>query len=126
MKHSILALMALAFSTAVAAEWMKVGETKNYEVFIDPDTISIDGHLRKAWQVRNQKMQNRGDESDEFRMEYDCKEERNRTLYWSVHSEHFALGALKKLALESSHWSPIRPYSIDWDILKIACAKQPN
>ena len=126
MKHLILALMALAFSAPVAAEWVKVGETVNYDIFIDPNTISADGHLRKSWEIRNLKMQGRAGESDQYRMEYDCKERKSRTLYWSVHSGPFALGELMKLALEASYWNPIRPYTTDWIVLKIVCLKQPQ
>jgi hypothetical protein len=126
MNHLVLALIALTFSAPVAAEWLKVGETENYDAFIDPDTISTDGHLRKSWEIRNLKMQSRAGESDQFRMEYDCKEKKSRTLYWSVHSGHFALGELTKLGLETSYWNPIRRYTIDWDLLKIVCTKQPK
>lgn len=126
MEHLVLAAIALTFSASVAAEWLKVGQTENYDLFIDPDTISSDGDLRKSWEIRNLKMQSRAGESDQYRMEYDCKEEKSRTLYWSVHSGHFALGELTKLGLETSYWNPIRRYTIDWDLLKLVCSMQPK
>ncbi len=124
MKRLILALTTLTFSVAVSADWMKMGETENYEVFIDPNTISAEGYLRKSWQIRNLKMQSRAGESDQYRMEHDCKEKKSRTLYWSVHSRYFAGGELMKLALETSYWHPVLPHTIDWDIQKIVCSGQ--
>lgn len=126
MKRLILALMTLAFNASVTAEWLKIGETENYDVLIDLDTTLADGHLRKSWQIRNLKTQSRAGESDLFRMQYDCKEEKNRTLYWIVYSGRFAGGKSTGLGLEASRWSPIRPHTIDWDILKIVCSKQPK
>jgi hypothetical protein len=125
-KHFVLAFIALTSSASVAAEWLRIGETESYDIFIDPDTISADGHLRKSWEIRNLKIQSRAGESDQFRMEYDCKGERSRILYWSVHTGRFALGKLTKLGLEASLWHPIRPYTIDWDLLRIVCSKQPK
>jgi hypothetical protein len=126
MKTAILAFIALTFSASAAAEWVKVGLTDDYDVFIDPDTISAEGQFRKSWEIRNLKRQDRFGESDQYRMEYDCKERRNRTLYWSVHTGYFALGELTKLALETSYWHPIRPYTTDWIVLRIVCLKQPK
>jgi hypothetical protein len=126
MKTAILAFIALTFSALAAAEWVKVGLTDDYDIFIDPDTISAEGQFRKSWEIRNLKMQERFGESDQYRMEYDCKERRGRTLYWSVHTGHFALGELTKLALETSYWHPIRPYTVDWIVLRIVCLKQPR
>jgi hypothetical protein len=126
MKTAILAFIALTFSASAAAEWVKVGLTDDYDVFIDPDTISAEGQFRKSWEIRNLKTQDRFGESDQYRMEYDCKDKRTRILYWSVHTGHFALGELTKLALEASHWHPIRPNTTDWIVLRIVCLKQPK
>jgi hypothetical protein len=125
MKPAVLAVVALILSPPVAADWVKVGITDAYDVFIDPDSISAEGELRKSWEIRNLKTRARAGESDQYRMEYDCKAQKTRTLYWSVHTEHFALGELAKLALEASEWNPIRRYSTEWIILRIVCLRQP-
>ena len=125
MKAAVLALFALAFSAPVVADWVKVGITHDYDVFLDPDSISAEGELRKSWEIRNLKTQARAGESDQYRMEYDCKTERFRTLYWSVHTGYFALGELSKLALEASEWHPIGRYTTEWIILRIVCLRQP-
>ena len=120
----VLALMALAFSASVPADWVKMGETESYDVFVDADGVSGDGRLRKSWQIRNLKTQGRAGESDLFRIEHDCEEEKSRTLYWSVYSRHFAGGKGMKLGLEASHWSPVHPHTIEWAIQRIVCSKQ--
>jgi len=124
MKPAVLAFAALTFSAPLAADWVRVGMTNEYDVFLDPDTISAEGEFRKSWEIRNLKTQARVGESDQYRMEYDCKEQKTRTLYWSVHTGHFALGELAKLALEASDWKPIRRFSTEWIILRIVC-RQP-
>ena len=125
MKSAALAFVVLTFSAPLAAGWMKVGITKDYDVFVDPDSISAEGELRKSWEIRNLKTKSRAGQSDQYRMEYDCKAQKTRTLYWSVHTEHFALGELAKLALEASEWNPIRRYSTEWIILRIVYLRQP-
>ncbi len=124
MKRLMLALIALTFSATVAAAWVKVGEDVNYEAFIDPDTIRMNGNFRKAWLIRNLKMKEKAGQSDRLQMEYDCKEERERTLYWSFHSARFAGSELLKLDIDETKWSPVPPYTIEWDILKLVCSKQ--
>jgi hypothetical protein len=121
MKRLMLALVALAFSATVAANWVKVGETENYDAFIDRDTIVKNGQLRKFWMIRNLKMQSRVGQSDRFQEEYDCQEERGRTLYWSTHSGSMASGEMLGLIQRVTDWSPIPPHTIDWDILKFVC-----
>lgn len=125
MRPAVLAFAALTFGAPAAADWVKVGITNDYDVFVDPDSISAEGELRKSWEIRNLKTRDRAGQSDQYRMEYDCKAQKTRTLYWSVHTEHFALGELAKLALEASEWNPILRYSTEWVVLRIVCLRQP-
>lgn len=124
MKRLMLALVALIFSATVAAAWVKVGEDVNYEAFIAPDNIRITGNFRKAWLIRNLMAKEKAGQSERLQMEYDCREERERTLYWSVHSSRFAGNELLEIDTEETRWSPVPPYTIEWDILKIVCSKQ--
>lgn len=124
MKRLTLALIALTFNATVSAGWVKVGEDVNYEAFIAPDNIRINGNFRKAWLIRNLKSKEQAGQSDRLQMEYDCKEERDRTLYWSVHSSRFAGSELLELDTEEKKWTPVPPYTIEWDILKLVCSKQ--
>lgn len=126
MKRLMLFIIALAFSANVAANWVKVGETENYEAFIDRDTVVTNGQLRRFWLIRNLKTQGRVGQSDRFQEEYDCKEERGRTLYRSAHSGRMASGEVLGLTQRVTDWSPIPPHTIDWGILKTVCSDQPQ
>ena len=126
MKRLMITLIALTFSATVAADWVKVGETENYDAFIDRDTIVTNGQLRKFWLIRNLKTQSRVGQSDRFQEEYDCEEESGRTLSRSAHSGRMASGEVLGLTQRVTDWSPIPPHTIDWRILKKVCSDQPQ
>jgi hypothetical protein len=119
-------LIALLFvSGSASAEWVKIDEGKEMSSYIDPTTIRKDGNLRKVWQIQDLKQREKGGElSRQARLEYDCKNERFRTLSISTHSEPMANGmSLFQTTAASTPWNDIPPRSVAEAALKIVCAR---
>lgn len=116
-------LLALVAAPAWA-EWVKLGENDEMILYIDPGSIRKNGNLRKVWDIKDLKQRDEGGEmSTRTRNEYDCKEERRRTLSFSAHSEPMAGGeTLSSKNYSDGEWRAIPPGSVSARILKIVCA----
>jgi hypothetical protein len=122
--RTILGALLLAISLPAVAEWVEVAETDKVHVYLDPATIRKDGNLRKAWELQNLKQRDKsGYLSRRFLWEFDCKEERRRSLSFSIHSEPMAGGNVLGSESETDPWHHIAPGTIAADILKRVCSK---
>jgi hypothetical protein len=121
-KSLLLSLLLLATGSAWA-EWVKIPVSG--DLYIDPATIRKDGNLRKIWGIRDLEQRDKnGAMSIRTRVEYDCKEERNRVLVISTHTELMAGGTTIESFGESPRgWVEIPPGSTHETILKIVCAQ---
>jgi hypothetical protein len=120
-------LLALLLSTGCAwAEWQEVGRSVQAVVYIDPENIYKNGNLRRVWTLIDTAEKDKdGTASIRTRNEYDCKEERMRTLSISHHSEAGAGGnqLFSYTFAGQTAWSDIPPKTGTFTILKIVCAK---
>jgi hypothetical protein len=126
MKKLLLTLLtSLVLSGAAWAEWVLIIENVSIYRYIDPATIRKEGSLRRVWEIQNFKRPNKiGELSYRVRAEYDCKQERDRLLSFSTHSEYMASGATLYSSPEGpGTWNDIPPGSIAETVLKIVCAK---
>ncbi len=126
MKKLLLTLLtALMLTGAAWAEWEKIAENDFAEYYIDRATIRKDGNLRRMWDMFNLREQDKnGTSSIRARAEYDCKQERQRTLSISAHSEPMSKGIpLKDGMHDALLWIDIPPNSVAEKMLKIVCAK---
>ena len=63
--------------------------------------------------------------SDKAHHEYDCKDERSRTLYFTLHSRNMERGNVAYLGDGiRNNWTPVFSDSISERNWKIACGKQ--
>ncbi len=115
-------LLALVAAPAWA-EWVMVDKNDEATFYIDPATIRKDGNLRRVWELQNLKQHDNGVISWRALKEYDCKEERSRTLTASIHSEPMAGGKVLHMNDAASPWSYIAPGTFSAIYLKHACAK---
>lgn len=106
------------------AEWVKVSASDTSSFYIDPASIRKAGNLRKVWQIADLEQRDTvdGEMSRRTRAEYDCKEERFRSLAFSYHSEPMAGGETLRSKDGVGTWSAIPPGSVAANILKIVCA----
>lgn len=118
-------LLALLLVTGPAwAEWVKIDSGDLRDFYIDPQTIRIDGNLRRVWIIQNLKERDKsGALSRRAREEYDCKQERYRVLSFSSQSESMAGGTALFELEEPLKWRDIPPGSIGEAMLKIVCTR---
>lgn len=123
----VLKVVCAPVSTPDLAKWVKVDEAEDGSIafYIDPDSIRKNGNLRKVRQIQNLKQRDKdGFMSRRMLKEYDCKEERSRTLSLSTHSDPMAGGVtLWSKDYSDNEWSAIPPNTVGETLLKIICAK---
>lgn len=127
-------IMFLTMSSGAAcAEWVLA--TGNDEtgllVYIDPDSIRRNGNLAKMWQLYDYKTVQTvaGDSLLSMKRfnEYDCVEERTRTLGYTWFSGNMGSGKVVFSTPEVQQWEPIGSRTINHTLWKVACdRKQPG
>ena len=123
MKKIIIACLLATSGASAIAEWTRVFDTDLTIFYIDLGTIRKDGRFRKVWEMQDQKIRHEnGVLSSRYRIEYDCKEERNRILSFTSYSG--SMGSGKDLITGSSTypWNDIPPKTAFEGNLKIVCA----
>jgi hypothetical protein len=114
-------ILLMSFSTW--AQWSPVAVDVDGTIFnFDYSTIRKDGELRKVWTLSNfvEKDPN-GVMSSRVRMEYDCKNERNRYLSFKLFSDKNANGVTIDSGDVPSPWKDIAPDTAAWRLMQIAC-----
>jgi len=97
-------------------------------MYVDPDTIRRKGDLVKMWQLYDFKTVQTvaGDSylSSKNQSEFDCTEERSRTLAYTWFSGN--MGSDKPVYSNSDEgkWSPVEPRSVCLTLWKFACGKK--
>ena len=131
-----LALLLLIAAAPARAEWVKVetsergffssvlsGETVYY---IDPSTITREGSFRRVWEIHDLGDKgSQGERSILASVEYDCAENRMRTLKATGKSQRMARGEIIPLRQVFDEWIVLRRGKDDemfFRILKIVCA----
>lgn len=77
----ILCFLITLVAAPALAGWERVAENDDVTYYIDPATIQKDGDSRKVWKILDLKQKGKNDEMlRKALVEYDCKEERSRTL----------------------------------------------
>lgn len=131
MRKVILMVLLAVVSNSAIAEWVAVGNDTNrsYTAYIDFSTIRINGDKVKMWELRdfNSAQESSGGKpylSLMVQIEYDCKEEQVRDLYFSEHSGNMREGEVVNSSSKHSKWQPVSPESIGEAMWKVACGKQ--
>jgi hypothetical protein len=120
----LLASLLIFFTGSVRAEWIQISSNDDVIFFIDYSTIRKEGNFRKVWELQNLKKRHEsGALSFRGRYEYDCKQERNRNLSMSSHSERFAGGAVILAVDIVGDWQEIPPDTTASKYFKAACSK---
>jgi hypothetical protein len=116
----------LALGTAAPAwadNWVHVKETKDVVFYIDPSSISKDGHLRKAWELMNLKRRSKSAVmSTRALFEYDCKMQKVRILSGVSYSKPMAEGEILS-SFSTYDWQKVTPGTDDVVTFKFVCAK---
>lgn len=109
-----------------AAGLVKVGDSETMFVYANPFSIRKNNNKVKMWELFDLKSAKEGDGGQKYlsvmhQAEYDCKENRYRTLTVSYHSENKAKGTLIFTDTHTQKWDSIVKESADEVFWKIAC-----
>ena len=132
----VISIMLLAgMSSGAAAEWVKISELYNSTVYADPAASSRSGSLVQMSDMRMDCSEcnlvlsfgDRRYTSQTRRAEYDCKEERIRTIY-AISSGYPDSGNMNESKTvvstrATSDWRPLLPGTADEMLWKVACGK---
>ena len=120
----VLCLLFALVAGPAWAGWVKAGETNASVLYIDPASISKDGHLRKVLEIRDSKQRNEiGARSLRGLFESDCKEGKSRNLSVSAHSDSMAGGKILLSTSDPNSWNAVQPGTAVGSILKNVRAK---
>ena len=131
MKRLLLGLMLLVTATAASAEWTRIASGGNGELieYVDRATIRRNGNLVKMWDLADHKTIQKGAAGESYlssksQQEYECKEEKVRTLAFTWFDEQMGNGkVVYSVGNARGEWSPIEPESMGEALWKIACGK---
>ena len=129
MKKVYAALLIAAIHAGAMAEWLRVGSNERTTMYADPSTIRKSGSLVKIWCLSDEvNIKDDGGGSLPYlsskdQSEYDCKEEHQRTLYFTNHIENMGKGEVVFVSTTPLKWIPIAPGSLIEAPWKIACNK---
>jgi len=130
MRKSLVVALLLVASSSESAEWVKVGSSAIFTAYADIAAIRRQGELVKMWHVYDFKTSQRTDAGKAFmsimaQEEYDCKEERWRTLHESYHSGNMRSGeTIDTVSSGLGRWEPIPPDSVGKALWILACSKR--
>lgn len=114
-------------SPSAKAEWLKVQVFKSGDtLYFDPTTIYKDGQFRQVWQLLDLKHKEPryGAQSMEVKIEYDCKEERQRGLEMIYHSGSMRSGQIITSSKGIDKWRSFDTGTGPDTMLDIVCDKR--
>ena len=127
-KALMMVLLAVVSSSAVA-EWVEIGGNESATAYADRATIEKAGNLVKMWDLLDFKVTQARPygtpyRSQKTRQEYDCKEDRARTLDVLRYSENMGGGEEARADSDSDEWKAARPGSTLAMLRAFACGNQ--
>jgi len=131
MQRFVFLLAALLCCTGAAAEWVRVGGNNNVGVYADPKSISKKGSNTTMTSLLNftqaQTDRSIGKKpylSQKDSREYDCVNQRQRLLRFSLRSQFMFAGELVRSNADDGEWQPVEPGSLGEALWKFACRKK--
>jgi hypothetical protein len=126
---SLITLLLLSSGSAYA-EWVSIGANnqRGRTVYTDPDTIHLKGDVMTMWSLNDYKtIQTMGSTSYlsyKVQTEYDCAEERFRTLASTFFSGNMGSGVVVYSISNESKWLLVEPGSLGQSEWEVACDKE--
>ena len=122
---SITLFAALFMSTAGQAEWSYIGSsTHGTDEYIDFSTIRKTPNGYRVWGIHDYKTRHRdGNLSNKWISEYDCKDERVRSLQEMHYSGHMGEGEIMYSSRTPGNWQYVSPESMGAIDHKLVCGR---
>ena len=104
-----ITLFALALlANSAQAGWVKMGETDEGSLYIDPLTIERDGNVRQVWELMDLKQRDEGGElSRRLKVQYNCALRQTQVLSISTHWEPMAAGGTLLSVVRAGLWKEV-------------------
>ena len=128
MRKALLMMLLGVVSSSAVAEWVEVGGNETTTTYADPATIRKTGNMVKMWHLLDY-TKARGIEahkphlSVKMQDEYDCKQERTRTIALSLHSGNMGEGEVLGTSTDPGKWQPVSPDTLVETLWEFACGK---
>ena len=130
-KLVITLALTLISSSAVAAEWMQIPNASDnaFNLHLNMGEVINSGNKAKMWVMYDStaaQSLTSGEEYLSVKMlnEYDCKEMKSRTIFYSWHSENMGAGtSIRTKDSPKAKWKLIPPRSDGKISQRIACLK---
>ena len=135
MKKIVLSLMLAAVGSCAWAEWVKMAEKKEGEavgrLFVDPATVRSSGNLRRVMTLMNLEFNGVGPAAAVSFHEFDCWENRVRTLSTTMHEGSMGQGKVIEWTVKEAAelekifgvWDKIPSGRGDEAVLKYVCSR---
>lgn len=123
----LFALSAFLLVGSAQAEWIVLGRTENFRIFLEQKQILRNGDLAQIWQLMDFTVAQWADPqtvvwSIKTLAEYDCAEPRFRTLVSEAYSEQMSLGKLvAKEQPAEPQWERVEAGGPPDKIRQVAC-----
>jgi len=130
MRKAILMMLLAVVSSSAAAEWVEAGSDEiGVTYYANPASIHKEGNKVKMWNVVDYKTARVSSDGKPYmsmkaRVQYDCKEERLRTMHYSGHSEHMGRGKSVYSDDNPTKWIPVPRATVQEDLWAIACSER--
>ena len=126
MRKIVLMCLLTMMSNSAMAGWVECAGDKDSSINCDSTTIRIDGNRVKMWVLNDYKKVIAPSYGKPYlstisQMEFDCKEEQIRGLYFSNYSGNMGSGELIYSDTDSTKWVPVVPRSTGEYVWKFAC-----
>lgn len=130
LRRTLFVAFALLLAGSAHAEWMQLGRTEGFRVYLDPTLIKRSGDFTQILQLMDFTTAQWADAqtavgSIKYLIEHDCTQPRSRTLVGEAFSEQMGEGRLVTTERFSNpQWEGVEPGSTAEKIRQIACGKK--
>lgn len=128
MKQLCLALVLAMLSGSVAAKRTMVHSDDEFDAYVDPETIQRSGSVARVWVLHDYNTRHiylRWTYWSQMSLnEFDCKDKRTQTLFYSFHAGQMGGGAvILSGPILPGLWSAVPPGSVVEKFWKVACGR---
>ncbi len=132
LSKKLLFVTLLLVSTQSFGQWTIYTDDDQKTIYVDTSTIRRDGSFVEFWSIHSYKfpmVEIEGSKvtSTKGRSRYDCKNELQRTLFFTMYEGEKGTGrvlGVQNYINEKPNWSPIIPESPNMFIYKRLCSKK--
>jgi hypothetical protein len=125
MSKAFLMMLLVIISSSVMAEWVEIGISENFIVYVDPATIRKSGNMVRIWSLHDYKTTQGSISymSSTLEREHDCIEKRGQQLFLAFYSKNMGRGATIWKDTELRNWRQVTSDTVKETVWKYACGK---